>query len=193
MSRIFVYCLAPNDQSSIGNQLQEIAAAGFDAPPFRVIKEAVSGGLSSCERLAFNSLMRDELLGGDTLVVTRLKCLGRNAMDVVGTVEELAFMNIRVHCLAVGKADLTSADGKATMDVIAAVAEFERDLLVERTQAGLARAKSEGKVLGRPRALTDAQEADELRLLAGGASISEVARTTKTSRPTIMRLRDRSQ
>lgn len=83
-------------------------------------------------------------------------------MDVRATVETLAAMGVRVHCLALGGVDLTSADGKMTMGVLAAVAEFERDLLVERTQAGLERAKAEGKALGRPRALNDAQEAEAL-------------------------------
>ena len=76
------------------------------------------------------------------------------------------------------------------MAVISAVAEFERDLLIERTQAGLARAKSEGKVLGRPRALTDAQETEVLQRLAGGQAIAAVARALNTSRATIMRVRD---
>ena len=77
-----------------------------------------------------------------------------------------------------------------TMGVIATVAEFERDLLVERTQAGLARAKSEGKALGRPRALTDTQEAEALQRLSGGEAVAAVARALKTSRATVMRIRD---
>lgn len=77
-----------------------------------------------------------------------------------------------------------------TMAAILAVAEFERDLLVERTQAGLARAKNEGKVLGRPRALSDAQAADALQRLATGEAVAAVARALKTSRATIMRVRD---
>lgn len=70
------------------------------------------------------------------------------------------------------------------------MAEFERDLLIERTTAGLARAKKEGKMLGRPRALTGAQETDALRQLAAGESVAAVARALKTSRATAMRVRD---
>ena len=84
------------------------------------------------------------------LVVTKLDRLGRNAMDVGSTVAKLAAIGIRVHCLAFGGVDLASSTGKLTMNVINAVAEFERDLLVERTQAGLSRAEAEGKMLGRP-------------------------------------------
>src|SRR3954451_9131203 len=87
----------------------------------------------------------DRLEPGDVLVVTKLDRLGRNVMDVGSTVAKLAELGVRVHCLALGGVDLTSSAGKLTMNVLNAVAEFERDLLVERTQAGLSRAKAEGK------------------------------------------------
>lgn len=79
----------------------------------------------------------DRMEQGDVLVVTKLDRLGRNAMDVRATVEQLACSGIRVHCHALGGVDLTSPAGKMTMQVIAAVAESERDLLIERTQSGL--------------------------------------------------------
>jgi putative DNA-invertase from lambdoid prophage Rac len=66
-------------------------------------------------------------------------------MDVRATVDELSQADVRVHCLALGGADLTSAAGKMTMSVLSAVAEFERDLLLERTAAGLARARAAGR------------------------------------------------
>lgn len=102
--------------------------------------------------------MMDRLDWDDVLIITKLDRLGRNAMDVRATVERLAEENVRVHCLALGGVDLTSAAGKMTMSVITAVAEFERDLLIERTQAGLRRAKAQGKKLARPRALDDKQQ-----------------------------------
>lgn len=78
-----------------------------------------------------------------------------------------------------------------TMSVLSAVAEFERDLLLERTAAGLARAKAAGKSLGRPKALDSMQEVAAYDMLASGDSVTAVARRLKTSRQTIMRLRDR--
>jgi len=75
----------------------------------------------------------DRMENGDVLIVTKLDRLGRNAMDIRKTVEQLAALDIRVHCLALGGVDLTSPAGKMTMQVISAVAEFERDLLLERT------------------------------------------------------------
>ena len=102
------------------------------------------------------------------LVVTKLDRLGRNAMDVRATVEALAKTGVRVHCLALGGVDLTSAAGKMTMGVLNAVAEFERDLLIERTQAGLSRAKAEGKTLGRPLALSPEDQRTVLRRRSEG-------------------------
>ncbi len=131
----------------------------------------------------------DKLESGDILVVTKLDCLGRNAMDVRATVDRLAALGVRVHCLALGGADLTSAAGKMTMQVIAAVAEFERDLLVERTQAGLARARAEGKSIGRAAILTQNQREDIIRRLEAGASVAALAREYGTSRQTILRAR----
>ena len=125
------------------------------------------------------------------LVVTKLDRLGRNAMDVRATVEALAGVGVRVHCLALGGVDLTSSAGKMTMGVIAAVAEFERDLLVERTRSGLARAKASGRALGRPQALGKAQIQTAREKLAKGLSVAAVAREFKTSRQTIMRMRDK--
>lgn len=100
---------------------------------------------------------------GDVLIVTKLDRLGRNAMDVRQTVEYLAGVGVRVHCLALGSVDLTSPAGKMTMQVLSAVAEFERDLLVERTQQGLIRAKVEGKQLGRPAAVNTTNKVQRLK------------------------------
>ncbi|MNH18391.1 putative DNA-invertase from lambdoid prophage Rac [compost metagenome] len=124
------------------------------------------------------------------LDVTKLDRLGRNAMDVRKTVEQLAASGIRVHCLALGGVDLTSPAGKMTMQVISAVAEFEKDLLIERTHAGIARARASGKRFGRPSALNDEQKKSALERLSMGITVSAVAREFSTTRQTIMRLRD---
>ena len=76
------------------------------------------------------------------------------------------------------------------MGVINAVAQFERDLLIERTQSGLARAKALGKPLGRPTALTTDQQAQVRARIAAGETVSAIARDMGTSRQTIMRARD---
>jgi putative DNA-invertase from lambdoid prophage Rac len=133
----------------------------------------------------------DKLEDGDVLVVTKLDRLGRNAMDVRSTVEALAAEGVRVHCLALGGADLTSPAGKMTMGVIAAVAEFERDLLVERTKAGLQRAKASGKGVGRPSALTMQQQNDVFAKRQEGLSLGVLAKQYGVSRAAIQRVEKR--
>lgn len=189
MSRVFAYCRVSTTDQTTDNQVQEVAAAGFSVTHQRCIVETISGSVAARERPGFSRLM-DKLETCDVLVVTKLDRLGRNAMDVRATVEALAGAGVRVHCLALGGVDLASPAGKMTMGVIAAVAEFERDLLIERTQAGLARAKAVGKALGRPSSLTKEQIAEVMRKLSGGATVAALAREYGVSRQSIMRTRD---
>lgn len=170
--RVFAYCRVSTAEQTTENQVFEIRAAGFNIEPRRVVAECISGSVAASQRKGFAKL-RDRLEADDVLVVTKLDRLGRNATDVRATVEDLEQAGIRVHCLALGGADLTSAAGKMTMSVLSAVAEFERDLLVERTAAVIARARDAGKVLGRPRALSDKQEAQARNRLAQGHSLRQ--------------------
>ncbi|MBK8755081.1 MAG: helix-turn-helix domain-containing protein [Candidatus Competibacteraceae bacterium] len=77
-----------------------------------------------------------------------------------------------------------------TMQVIAAVAEFERDLLIERTQSGIRRARAQDKRLGRPSRLNGEQRTRVLQRLASGTTVAQVAKEFATSRQTIIRVRD---
>ncbi|SFP46640.1 putative DNA-invertase from lambdoid prophage Rac [Variovorax sp. OK605] len=190
MSRVFAYCRVSTFDQTTDNQIREIDAAGFKVTPQRTIAETVSGSVPTADRKGFSQLV-NKLEAGDVLVVTKLDRLGRNAMDVRATVEALTGLGVRVHCLALGGVDLTSAAGKMTMGVLAAVAEFERDLLIERTQSGLARARAAGKPMGRPQAIVGADAVAAREKLSAGLSVASVAREFKTSRQTIMRLRDR--
>lgn len=192
MSRVFAYCRVSTFDQTTENQVREIAAAGFEVTQQRTVVETVSGSVPASEREGF-ALLLNKLEEGDVLVVSKLDRLGRNAMDVRATVEALTGLGVRVHCLALGGVDLTSAAGKMTMGVLAAVAEFERDLLIERTQAGLSRAKAAGTRLGRPPALTREQKTKALQRLTTGASVASVARDLQTSRQTIMRMRDSAE
>ncbi|MXO48931.1 helix-turn-helix domain-containing protein [Erythrobacter vulgaris] len=190
MSRTFAYCRVSTSDQTTDNQIAEIEAAGFNVEPRRTYCETVSGSVPAMERPEF-ARMVDRLDWDDVLIVTKLDRLGRNAMDVRTTVERLSEENVRVHCLALGGVDLTSAAGKMTMSVINAVAEFERDLLIERTQAGLRRAKAEGKKLGRPRALDDQKEEEVIALRKAGHSLTIVARRMGVSRSAIQRAENR--
>ncbi|MFS1538205.1 MAG: recombinase family protein [Candidatus Phlomobacter fragariae] len=189
MSRVFAYCRASTLEQTTENQRREIEGAGFNIKPHRIVEENISGSVAANERNGFVKLT-DRLEHDDVLVVTKLDRLGRNAMDIRKTVENLSSLGVKVHCLALGGVDLTSSAGKMTMQVISAVAEFERDLLIERTQAGIARAKAEGKKMGRPRVLNDAQRKQVILYLKNGQSVSVVSRIFNTTRQTIMRIRD---
>lgn len=178
--------MSTTDQTT-ENQIQEIHAAGFMVEAHRAVAETISGSTAAFERPAFSKLV-DKLEAGDILIVTKLDRLGRNAMDVRSTVERLDAAGVKVHCLALGGVDLTSPAGKMTMGVIASVAEFERDLLIERTQQGLIRAKAQGKRLGRPPKLSmmDRQEIAKERLC--GVSYGELAKRYGVSRSAIQQV-----
>jgi len=189
MPRIFAYARVSKIHQETENQIKEIKSAGFAIEPHRVMTETISGSMSIARRKGFVRLL-DKMEKGDVLVVTKLDRLGRDAIDVSLTVAKLENMDIKVHCLALGGVDLTSSAGKMTMGVINTVAQFERDLLIERTQSGLARAKSHGKALGRPKVLSELQTKQALHQLEEGKTIAAIARHFAISRQTIMRIRD---
>jgi putative DNA-invertase from lambdoid prophage Rac len=191
MIRIFAYCRLTASDPTTDNQRREIEAAGFAVAPGRIVSETVSGFLPAMERKGFVRLL-GAMKAGDILVVTRLDRLGRSAIDVNATVERLTSAGIRVYCVALGDVDLTSAAGKKTMQVIAAGAEFERDLLIERMQAGLSRAKAAGKRLGRPMALTAAQQAEILEKRNSGVSLRALAKEYGTSLASVQRAEARA-
>ncbi|EQA1624982.1 recombinase family protein [Enterobacter asburiae] len=188
MSRVFAYCRVSTLEQTTENQRREIEAAGFAVKSQRLIEEHISGSVAASERPGFTHLL-DRMENGDVMIVTKLDRLGRNAMDVRKTVEQLATSGIRVHCLALGGVDLTSAASKMTMLVISAVAEFEKDLLIERTHSGIARARASGKRFGRPSSLNGEQQQVVLERLNAGVSISAIAREFSTTRQTILRVR----
>ncbi|MCD9500358.1 recombinase family protein [Photobacterium carnosum] len=192
MSRVFAYCRVSTLEQTTENQQREIEAAGFIVRSQRLIDEHISGSVTASERPGFARLL-DRMENGDVLIVTKLDRLGRNAMDIRKTVELLAISDIRVHCLALGGVDLTSPAGKMTMQVISAVAEFERDLLLERTHSGIARARAAGKRFGRPPVLNEEQKLAVLKRISLGESISGIAREFSTTRQTILRVKVSNQ
>ena len=141
--RTFAYLRVSTVGQTTDNQLLEIQAAGFMVEPNRVVMETVSGSVPAFQRPEFAKLV-DRLERLDVILTTKLDRLGRNTVDIVQTIEHLSNLGVKVHCLALGGMDLTSPAGKMTMAVISAVSQMERDLLIERTQAGLARAKAQG-------------------------------------------------
>ncbi len=108
-------------------------------------------------------------------------------MDTRKTVEQLTESGIKVHCLAFGGVDLSSLAGKMTIQVISAVAEFERELVLE------ARSRDAGKCFGRPAILNEEQKQKVLERIKSGASISAIAREFRTTRQTILRFRSKQK
>jgi putative DNA-invertase from lambdoid prophage Rac len=189
MSRVFAYARVSTVEQLTENQAEQIASSGYSIDPKRYVEEKVSGSVPTSQRKGFQRLL-DKMEEGDSLVVTKLDRIGRDSIDVQQTVKLFAAKGIRLIVLQLGNLDLTSSAGELMVKVLAAVADFERDLIIERTQAGQARARAEGKHMGRP----SKTSVDERRLiiqrLTGGESVSSVARAFKVSRGTVINIRD---
>ena len=183
---IFAYGRVSTKDQTTNNQRLEIERAGFKVD-YWFADEGVSGKTHASLRPQFKVLL-SQIRDGEILVVAKLDRLGRDAQDVNATIKALAKRKIEVIILQLGKLDVASPSGKLMLQMLAAVAEMERDLLVERTQSGLARAKREGKVLGRPVKTTPSQQSEIINLRKNGASISSLSRVYGVSRATIMRV-----
>lgn len=182
----FAYGRVSTKDQTTENQRHEIEAAGY-AVDYWYADEGVSGKMSAMQRPQFAKML-DQMRDGEKLVVTKLDRLGRDAQDVGATVKMLKARKIEVIVLQLGTLDLTSPAGKMMLTMLAAVAEMERDLLVERTHAGLERAKAEGKTLGRtPKTTPEQQTTMKAEYANGsGATVSALARKYGVSRATVL-------
>jgi DNA invertase Pin-like site-specific DNA recombinase len=123
---------------------------------------------------------------GDTLVVWRLDRLGRSLPHLIDTMQGLEERGIGFKSLT-ENIDTTTSGGKLIFHIFGALAEFERNLIRERTQAGLIAARSRGRKGGRPKALTARQLGIAWDLYEKRHSIAEICRTLKISRATLYR------
>src|SRR5208282_6309995 len=124
---------------------------------------------------------------GDTLVVWRLDRLGRSLKDLIERITELQTRNIGFKSLT-ENIDTTTSGGKLIFHIFGALAEFERELIRERTQAGLSAARARGRTGGRPRALSGQKVAMARQLYKDKSnSIPEICKTLKISRATLYR------
>lgn len=187
--RVFGYGRVSTADQTTENQRQELEAMGHTIQAQRWFSDTISGKVQASERPEFRKMM-ERMEAGDMLVVSKLDRLGRDMIDVVQTIRSLTTAGVKVKVMALGDMDLTSTAGKAVLGILATVAEMERDLLVERTQAGLARAKAEGKQLGRPSKTTEEDRKAILAQLNAGVTVSQVARDFDVSRATIISIRD---
>jgi putative DNA-invertase from lambdoid prophage Rac len=183
---IFGYGRVSTREQTTENQRRDIEAAGYRVD-YWFVDEGVSGKVPALRRPQFAKML-EQIRDGEILVVTKLDRLGRDAQDVGASIKMLAARGIEVIVLQLGKLDLTSTAGKLMLTMLAAVAEMERDLLVERTQSGLARAKAEGKTLGRPTKTTPEQRAVIAKRHSAGESINALSKDLGISRASVMRI-----
>ena len=188
LQRVFAYARVSTVEQLTENQREQIARAGYDIAPKRFIEEQISGSVPAAQRPGFQRLL-ERMDEGDTLVVTKLDRIGRDSIDVQQTVERFQSEGIRLVVLQLGNLDLTSSAGALMVKMLAAVADFERDLIIERTQAGQARARAAGTHMGRPSKTTPDQQRAIREALAAGETVSSLATSYQVSRATIIAIR----
>jgi putative DNA-invertase from lambdoid prophage Rac len=188
LQRVFAYARVSTVEQLTENQREQIARAGYDIAPKRFIEEQISGSVPAAQRPGFQRLL-ERMDEGDTLVVTKLDRIGRDSIDVQQTVERFQSEGIRLVVLQLGNLDLTSSAGALMVKMLAAVADFERDLIIERTQAGQARARAAGTHMGRPSKTTPDQQRAIREALAAGETVSSMATSYQVSRATIIAIR----
>ena len=189
--RIFAYARVSTVEQVTENQREQIARAGYTIRPKFFIEEQVSGSVPAAQRPGFQRLL-ERMDEGDTLVVTKLDRIGRDSIDVQQTVERFQREGIRLVVLQLGNLDLTSSAGALMVKMLAAVADFERDLIIERTQAGQARARAAGKHMGRPSKTSPEQRCAIRKALATGSTVTSLASSYHVSRATIIAIRNGS-
>ncbi|MFS0712203.1 recombinase family protein [Brevundimonas sp. 2P06AA] len=123
---------------------------------------------------------------GDTLVVWKLDRLGRTVQHLINLVHDLGERGIEFVSLS-ENIDTTTAGGRLVFHMMGALAEFERSLIVERTKAGMASARSRGRHLGRSPSLNPSKVEHARMLIDSGASVSDTARTLNVGRSTLYR------
>lgn len=171
-------------QGRDGNSLEEQVAALEKYGCQEIITEAFTG--KTMERPKFHSLF-NRLQRDDTLVVCKLDRFARTAIEGVHTVRELFDRGVKVHILNMGLIENTLT-GNLILTVMLAFAEYERGMIVERTQVGKALAKQNPNFRdGRPKKFTQEQIGLALELLKSGKTYREVERMTGISKSTIVR------
>jgi len=166
-------------------ELQEDAlrAAGCE----KLFIEKVSSGKKDRPQL---TAALDYVRDGDTLVVWRLDRLARSLHQLIETVDALKKRGIALKSLTEA-IDTGTPGGKLVFHIFGSIAEFEREIIRERTKAGVAAAKARGRAGGRPAKLTDEQAEHARNLLGAGTSVSAVARSMGVSRAAVHRAMER--
>lgn len=172
--------------STPGQNLQRQLDALREAGCTRLFSDTASGAKAHRPGL---TALKDTLRAGDTVLVTSLDRLGRSMSAILNLIHELADRDISVETLDGLSTSPRKPGGKILLAVTAAMAEVERDLIIERTNAGLKSARARGKVGGRKPRLTPAQERAVIAVAATGEhSMTSIAQDFDISRSTLHRI-----
>lgn len=173
--------VSKGDDQSNAAQLTALKRAGCA----RLFEEAASGG--RWDRLVLQELMR-QLRPGDVVVVWKLDRLSRSLKDMLHLMERIEAAGAGFRSLTEA-IDTTTPAGRMMMQMVGAFAEFERAMIRERTSAGLAQARTEGRIGGRRRKIGDKQRAEIAEsVLSGRKTAAEMARIYNVSQPTVSRI-----
>lgn len=177
-------------QSKDGNSLDDQRRLLKEAGAQEIVEDSYTG--TKMERPAFTDLL-NRLQEGDKLIVTKLDRFARTAVEGGAIVKSLHERGVTIHILNMGIADNTPM-GRLMVTMLLAFAEFERDMIVERTQAGKAIAREKGiQVDGRPKKFSPVQINHALKLLDECNSFTQVAEMTGISKATLVRARRESK
>jgi DNA invertase Pin-like site-specific DNA recombinase len=168
------YARVSTDAQSLALQIDALEAAGCQ----RIFTEKASGAKTTRPELA---RALDYMRKGDTLVIWKLDRLARSMAQLVVTIERLEQTHIGFRCLT-QPIDTTTASGRLVLGIFSALAEFERELIKERTNEGLAAARARGRKGGRPAVLNSEAWATVRAMLKGGASVTAAAKAAGVSR-----------
>ena len=175
------YARVSTHDQSLDNQIALLSEAGCE----EIFEEKISGAKKSRPEL---EKLLSQIRKNDTLVVCKLDRLARSTHHLLEIVETLREKKAAFYSLGEPWADTTTSAGKMIMTVFAGIAEFERDLIRERTSVGREAAMKKGVRFGRPRSLSPEQRELILKLKAEGKSSTELAKTFNVDRSTIYRL-----
>ena len=184
----FAYCRVSTLDQTCQQQISEITAAGHQVERDRIfIENGVSGKVPALQREQFARL-NDRLTSGDQLFVVKLDRLGRSVLDVIETIDNLIKRGVAVNVLGLGKLD-NSPQSRLTLTMLAAISEFERALISERTKAKLNQLKADGVKLGRPVKINDSTlKTRASELFASGLSWRKTAAELGIALSTLQKL-----
>ena len=176
------YARVSTDAQTTDPQILALRDEGVE----NIVVETVSGSVPAHDRAALSSLLK-KLKPGDSLTVARLDRLGRDTVDVLELVRLLDKRDIRLRILNLGIETGTS-NGRLFLTILMAMAEFERELIRERTLAGIAAARAAGKLIGRPPRLTSVQRQYIREMAQQGKSLRTIARLFRVGPSTVHRV-----